>query len=528
MIISDETSFKNFINNFASDSQTLWNRQPFDADEFTLGSVKSPIDSFYELGIKICRGEELAPTFVPGTKTNPSAGPEEERLMWDFLSDLNSAVNKEEEPPQDEQIRSMAKDIAENVEKYKEQQVITRLLLHLDREKPLEALSFLARSKATAGALEPFLSGLAETYLRPVRTKATPEATAALIEEIRRHLDEKKEDGKKKDEKKRDEKKKASWCSLIYCYWLDEGGLPWSLERIADRIENGIVRTTRPLHSVHVEEGSAVSQAIGMFTSIWQRGELAAVDARRRQYHALYGFPLHIANKWGPINTVDPRHNFPAAFHRFLAEAMQFYKESRNRQIDPDTQAAASALGTLAVALREGNENLRVTRPPEFRAQFEYTKRLLGGFKPADQIGEDWSKALPGRPGVRNALEPWEFAVDTVSGLYGWSRPRMKTYLTLAEQGETILVMVRLFSDVLGGASGDLGSLGESSALAVLDLLKNPIQKYVYAYKTVSRVDLSMSEPKLGAPAKVMAAHIKPPFVPPLRRSWATEVPLSA
>ncbi|MFN0180337.1 MAG: hypothetical protein ACKVZ0_16175 [Gemmatimonadales bacterium] len=309
----------------------------------------------------------------------------------------------------------------------------------------------------------------------------------------------------------------GTWCSLIYCYWLEEGGLPWTLERLADRVENGLARHTQPLTSVRVREDSGVKDILSNFIALWQQGQLSAIDERRRQYQALYGFPVHAAARWGRLDAVDPRAGFPAAFHRFLHEAMRFYRERRDLQVEPDPSAAKEAFGSLAEILFEGNENLRIRVPPEIRAQFEYTKQAIGGFDPGAVLAKEWREFLPGRPGVRDSVEPWQHAADTVASLYGWKRPGIREYTSLAEDGELILVMSRQLAR--------LRPISDDIWFAFLVLMQEPIGRYVNTFKTVSGIDL---EARLVTvpPAELLSRRYQAPELPPLRRNWAAELPV--
>jgi hypothetical protein len=274
---------------------------------------------------------------------------------------------------------------------------------------------------------------------------------------------------------------------------------------------------------VRVREDSEAAVVIGRFASIWQQGDLPHVDERRRQYQALYGFPLHIAARWGQLDTVDPRHSFPPAFHGFLGEALRYFRETRNLQILPDIQPVRAAFDVLVDALREGNENLRRVRPPELRAQIEYSKQVLGGSNPVpialSNLSQEWSRALPMRPGVAQALHPWQNAVNTVAMLYRWQRPNVAEYTKLAEHGELILVLCRIVGDAIPSPT-------PAAFESFITLMKDPIQTYANAYKTVAQVDLNARGAFLGAPAEAMARHIQPPVIPPLKRSWAAEVPV--
>lgn len=311
-------------------------------------------------------------------------------------------------------------------------------------------------------------------------------------------------------------------CSLIYCYYLDEGGVQFAIERLADRIENGVIRTTAPLRELHVRENSIITDIISTFIGSWQGSEILDVDSRRKQYHALYGFPLHAARSWGRMHTVDPRQNFPAALHGFFYEAHRYYRDTRNLEMLPDIETVRAALKRLLQALREGNENFRLRRLPQIRGQIEYVKRLLGGIDPANEIAAAWDRHLTGRPGVEGASDskPWQHKVDAVASAYAWRRPSMTDYLALAESGEEILIAVRV--------AGEAGVFDDDSAIvAFLNLIKEPGTRYANAFKSVAAVDLTQNT-LATPPSAAMARHIQAPGIPPMKWNWAARVPRPA
>ena len=306
--------------------------------------------------------------------------------------------------------------------------------------------------------------------------------------------------------------------SLIYSYWLDEGGLHFALERIADRIENGIVSTTQPLKTLHIDEASPIVDNISSFIVSWQRGELFDVDARRKQYQALYGLPLYSAKAWGAIPSVDPRGSFIVAFHRFLHEASRYYDSQRDRLKVPDLETARSAIGPLLESLQEGNENMRVRRTGQIRGLTEYCKRLLGGSNQNTPVAKAWAEYLTGRPGITKApdAKPWQVKVDAVASAYGWNRPRAKDYTTLAEASETILVITRL--------AGAASASDETVAKPFLELVRPHVLRYINAFKVVGGVDLGRNL-ITSTPAAIMARKIRPLTIPPLKRDWAARAP---
>ena len=323
---------------------------------------------------------------------------------------------------------------------------------------------------------------------------------------------------KLKNEMEENIKKGVCGCSLIYSYWLDEGGLQFAIERIADRVENGIVPTTEALKMLHIRDSSLLVDIISSFIVTWQRGEMFDVDARRKQYQAQYGFPLYAAKAWGRLATGDPRSVFPAAFHRFLYEASRYFHAQRDRFKDPDIEATRSAIGQLLDALREGNENMRKKRTGQIRGQSEYCKRLLGGSQKNNPIADEWDRYLTGRPGITDASDAkiWQVKSDAVAAAYGWARPRIKDYTALAEKGETILVATRI--------GGEAAASDPGMAEAFAELMKPHILNYVNAFKIVGGVDLGRKL-IVASPGTIMARNIRPPAIPPLKRHWGAVVP---
>ncbi|MDL9998317.1 hypothetical protein QTI24_06890 [Variovorax sp. J22P240] len=310
--------------------------------------------------------------------------------------------------------------------------------------------------------------------------------------------------------------------SLIYVYWLDEAGLFWAAERLTDRLQNGVVPTTAPLAGVRVSQLSLASRAMAQFARIWRQGQLAPVGERAAQYAALYGYSLHIAGRAAPMLNVDVMKDFPNAFNQALRGALRFYKETRNLMIVADVTAARQAFEGLARVLDQGNENLRMVKPMEFRVQAEYVKLLLGGSTtlPFLTLYDEWRAALTPRPGVADSMQPWQVILDAVSDRYRLRSVSSAEYHTLAENGEAILVATRLLQLTPGG----LAAVGDNALKAFLLLLEDAIQKYAGSLGAVTGLDLrsdNVSAAELAAPpSKLLAGRYAPPAVSPLRDEW--------
>ena len=483
-----------------------------------------PVNDFYEQAEKACR---VGIVIAEDSTVPASEGPSPDASTLDFLEilHLNEAPHalkwsdyfRDKKQEFEEAVSNLSSDVDEvNLQEAKrrvgmceriESSHAIRRLIQISEVMDEAGKRELINALSKGLALGPQITGVAREILSPMNVRVEAGPRPEDYQWVWKKICENNLD--------------FSWCSLIHPYWLDEASVPWAIERLVDRIENGVVASTRPLVSVRVGENGLLPSVISTYAHTWQQGDLAAVDERRRQYLATYGFPLFSAARWGQLETVDPNRGFPAAFHGFLASALQFYRDSRNTQMIPDAEGVLKAFDQLGRALRESNENLRRVRATEIRGQMEYVKQVLGGLKAESPttLQQEWSAALPGRPGVRESMDHWEFAVDTVADLYQWRRPSVTEYRSLAENGEVLLVMTRIFND-------SRVKLGVQTMWAVLEILHEPIRQYTSAYKVVTGVDLAAPNPFLGAPALAMARQqMQPPAIPPLRRSWAVELP---
>lgn len=499
-----KTLAQNFVENYSKKiNAAYWKDSLL---EFNEGITFDPVHKFYKQAVDACR-DGFTPDVEPA---DPAGSDSEESTLRDFIGYLHTcwkpALSTSTRGTTKTWSEALAGCSSDECSQFKNSPTVKNLLDLADKMDPSKREDLLDSLSSDLARLQP-LSIVARETFRPLNARSDagpgPDDYKQIWETIRAA-------------------REISWCSLIHPYWLDEASLPWTIERLVDRIENGVVSSTRPLASVRVAETGVLPGEISKYARSWQQGYLAAVDERRRQYLAVYGFPLFSAARWGQLETVDPNRGFPAAFHGFLAAALQFYRDSRNTQMIPDADGMLKALDLLGKALLEHNENLRRVRSTELRGQMEYVKQVLGGgsnIQNPSELQKAWSSALPGRPGVRDSMDSWEFAVDAVADLYQWRRPSVREYRSLAENGEVLLVMTRIFTD-------RSVTLDKQSMWALLEVLHEPIRQYTSSYKVVTGVDLAAPNPFLGAPALAMARQqMQPPAIPPLRRSWAVELP---
>lgn len=298
---------------------------------------------------------------------------------------------------------------------------------------------------------------------------------------------------------------------LIYVYWHEEAGAYWALERLADRFENGIHADTYPLRGLHLEERDpgrvAAADLLATYIGLRRRDLLSPLAERWKQYLMQYGFSPAIARAWPPLAVTDVRARFTPAFHRWLREALRYYRSLEDLQRNPDVAPAKAAAEELCRQIAEGGENLGDQPYAEVvRPEIELAKLVLGHPQLHGKLGI--------RPGTNTLMASWEQSLDALAELYRWQRPSCEHYRHLAERGELLLVLHSLLQPMMM-------SMSEGRYSAVLALVREHVVRYAISYQTVTGVDLrNHDDPR--SPAEAMRP-VPAPRVPPLRGQWTDQ-----
>jgi hypothetical protein len=297
---------------------------------------------------------------------------------------------------------------------------------------------------------------------------------------------------------------------LLYIYWHEEAGTYWAIERLADRFENSVHADTQPLRGLHLEErdpsGVGAADLLTTYTSLRRRDLLSPLSERWKQYLMQYGFAPSIARAWPQLGTTDVRRRFAPAFHRWLNEALRYYRGLEDLQRNPDIEPAMAAAEELCRQIAEGGENLGDQPYAEVvRPEVQLARMILGHPQIHRKLGI--------RPGTASLMASWEQSLDAIADLYLWRRASCEHYRHLAECGETLLLMHALALDLI--------KQHESSYRALLELLRGEVVRYAISYQTVTGVDLRASaDPRTPAEALLTT---RPPRVPPLRGQWTDQ-----
>lgn len=261
---------------------------------------------------------------------------------------------------------------------------------------------------------------------------------------------------------------------LIYVYWLEEGMLFQSLNRILARFQNRrAVPAGDPLSRL------AVSPLLPLRGLLWglAEAEKDRLSLRRRaaEYEYQYGLQL-IGRAIPPAELlVERRTQFLQAFHSLLNECHHFYKEHNDKTVDADAFPLLSSLRELHLVLANGANN-------QF-ADLSVTARI-------ETVEVQWMLAQPEMReflGGRTMVpydEPWMDRVDTMKSIQGWSDASITHFYDLALHGEQLLLSVR------HGRWNESDMDGDDAENWAL-VWKPSVQRYIHAYRAVTGVDLS-------------------------------------
>ena len=261
---------------------------------------------------------------------------------------------------------------------------------------------------------------------------------------------------------------------LIYVYWLEEGMLFQSLNRILARFQN-----RRPPGGRDVLSRLAVSPLLPLRGLLWglAEDEKDRLSLRRRAAEYEYQYGLQLIGRAVPPSEllVERRTQFLEAFHSLLNACYQYYKEDSDKTVDADAFPLLSHLRELHLVLAYGANN-------QF-ADVSLTARI-------ETLDVQWMLAqqemqefLGGRTMVPYD-EPWMNRVDTMKTIQGWSDASVTHFYDLAYHGEQLLLTVR-------HGQWHSSDTGEEDAKNWAKTWKTSIQRYIHAYRAVTGVDLS-------------------------------------
>jgi len=263
-----------------------------------------------------------------------------------------------------------------------------------------------------------------------------------------------------------------SLIELIWSYWLEEGMLVQTMNAIARRFQNRRGSPYDPLGELEFDPLRPLNNLIWGFI----QDEHNRLTVPRRAHEYLHHYGLSLVGKAVPdLNPADTRSKFIEAFHNLLSAAARFFREDSDTTVIADSFPLLNALKDVHLILAEGAHN-------QF-GDLTWTAR-------AEMMTIQWMLA---RPEMKEFLrgrymvpyqEGWMGAVDSMKKLQGWSDTTITHFYELAVTGERILLSIRY---------GDWSNIEniQDQATNWARSCKPEIQRYIYAYQTVTGVDLS-------------------------------------
>jgi hypothetical protein len=263
-----------------------------------------------------------------------------------------------------------------------------------------------------------------------------------------------------------------SLMELIWSYWHEEGMLVQTMNAVARRFQNRRGAAHDPLGELEFDPLRPLNNMIWGY--IQDEHNRLTVPRRADEYAHQYG--CSIVGKAIPnFNPADTRSRFIEGFHNLLSAAARFFREDSDTTVIADAFPLLNALKDVHLTLAEGAHN-------QF-GDLTWTAR-------AEMMTIQWMLA---RPEMREFLrgrymvpyqEEWMGAVDSMKRLQGWTDTTITHFYELAVTGERILLSIRY------GDWSDIQNI-EDQAKNWARSCKPEIQRYIYAYQTVTGVELS-------------------------------------
>jgi hypothetical protein len=277
---------------------------------------------------------------------------------------------------------------------------------------------------------------------------------------------------------------------LIWSYWHEEGMLSQTMNAIGIRFQNRRSRPGNdPLAALEIDPLRPLNNMLWG----WIQTEYRRLSVQRRAYEYDHHYGLTLMGKAVPtLLSADSRSKFLESFHSLLAVTQRYYDDASNTTIIPDGFPLLNALRHTHLVLSEGAHNQYGDLP--------WTSRV-------EMLIEQWILA---RPEMREFLrgramvpyqEPWMGQVDTMKKLQGWTDVTVTHFHELATCGEAILLSVRH-----GPWSNSATTQADATTWATM--WRPEIQRYMYAYKAVTGVDLTLEPTDSTVPARLLSQRL--------------------
>ena len=262
---------------------------------------------------------------------------------------------------------------------------------------------------------------------------------------------------------------------LIWSYWHEQGMLVQAINAIAIRYQN--IRQGRgrdPLAGFELDPLRPLNNILWGYL----QEEHRRLSLVRRAYEYDHHYGLRLSGRAiPPLRPADSRSKFLPAFHELLHQAQRFYRDDDVATVQADAFPILNSLRELHFVLTEGMHNQFGDLPSQSRVEMLMQQYLLS----RTEIRE----FLRGRQMVPYP-EVWMDSVDTMKTLQGWTDVPVMYFNELAVTGEQLLISVRYAN----WSQQTITSIDSAANWA--RRFRPVVQRYLYAYRMVTGVDLSV------------------------------------
>jgi hypothetical protein len=259
---------------------------------------------------------------------------------------------------------------------------------------------------------------------------------------------------------------------VIWSYWHEEAMLVQTMNAISQRFQNiQAPGTHNPLAFMEIDPLRPLNNLIWGF--IQDEQHRLSLVRRICEYDHQYGLVLQDRTV-PPMCSADSRSRFLESFHNLLYQTAIFFKKDDDTTFKADGFPLLYMLKEVHLVLAEGAHNQFGDLPSTARQEMLLQQWILARPEFREYIPTRMMVALP---------EPWMDRVDAMKTIQEWTDTSVLHFHNLAYFGEQIVLSIR------HGAWIAVNDPYQAANWA--RFWRAELQGYIYAYRTVTGVDLT-------------------------------------
>ena len=267
---------------------------------------------------------------------------------------------------------------------------------------------------------------------------------------------------------------------LIWNYWHEESMLVQSMNAISLRFQNMRNPNRKdPLAGLEIAPLRPLNNLLWGYV----QDEQHRLSVKRRAYEYDHHYGISLVGKAIPaMHSADSRTRFLEAFHNLLHLCAIYFTQEDDTTKVPDGYPILNALREVHLLLSQGMHNQYGDLPFTARVEMMMQQWILA--RP------EFREFLPTRT-MTAYPEPWMDRVAAMNHIQGWTDSSPVSFSYLGIYGEMILLSIRYGNWTNAGTTSNMASFWAS-------FFRNEIQGYIHAYRVVTGIDLTKTNPQTG------------------------------